>query len=120
MSIVLLNLGGVALIAAIVWWFWLAKPHARRATPGGAVEILVEGGAYQPAHIEASLGRPLTLRFTRKDPTPCAEKVIFSDFGVSRDLPVGEAEELVLLPDRRGTFEFTCQMGMYRGRLIVK
>ncbi len=118
---VLVNLGGVATIGLVVWWFWLAG--ARRGAVGEVgepPEIIVEDGVYTPARVEVALGQPVILRFLRKDPSPCAEKVIFSDLNVSSDLAVGKVQEVKLRPSERGEFEFTCQMGMYRGLLIVR
>lgn len=120
MSLILINLAGMFLIGSIIWWFWIAEVRARPIAETGAIEILVEGGTYQPARIEVPVGKPLTLRFVRKDPSPCAEKVLFDRLGISRDLTVGKPEEITLVPKQPGVFEFTCQMGMYRGRLIVK
>lgn len=117
---VLVNLLGVTAIVLIVWWFWLSKPKAvRRSEDQGAIEVVVEGGVYSPARIEVAVGRPLTLRFLRKDPTPCAEKVIFDGLGINRDLPIGQPQDIAVTPTARGEYEFTCQMGMYRGKLVV-
>ena len=121
MTVLLVNLVGLATIGLIVWWFWLAGPRQGAvAEASGPVEVIVEDGVYTPARIEVGLDEPVTLRFLRKDPSPCAEKVIFSELNVSRDLVVGKAQEIRLNPSRPGEFEFTCQMGMYRGLLVVK
>lgn len=114
----LMNVAGLVLIAFIVWWFWLAKPKLLRAG-SGVIEITVADGVYTPARIEVAAGKPITLRFLRKDPSPCAEKVLFDDFGISRDLPLNEPLEVTLTPVAPGEYEFTCQMRMYRGRLVV-
>ena len=115
---VIVNLIGLALIGAIIWWFWLAQTQSVKAA-SQPIDILVNDGVYQPAHIAATLGEPLTLRFLRKDPSPCAEKVIFADFDISADLPVNEYKDIVITPDKKGEFAFTCQMQMYRGTLMV-
>jgi plastocyanin domain-containing protein len=113
------NLAGLVLIGLIVWWFWLSKPKAQRAT-SRVVDVLVDGGVYTPARIEVTAGRPVTLRFLRKDPSPCAEKVLFDELGVSADLPLGEAVFVFLPPPKAGEYAFTCQMQMYRGTLVVR
>ena len=116
----LVNLAALALLAFIVWWFWLSKPGAQKIAVGDAIDIIVDGGVYSPARIEVSRGQPVVLRFIRRDASPCAEKVVFNDLDISLDLALGKPQELSLTPDRNGTFSFTCQMGMYRGLLVVQ
>ena len=115
----LFNFFALALIVAIVWWFWLSKPKPRQSGNNGTVEIIVENGVYTPSVIEAKKGTKLVLAFIRNDPSPCAEKVVFSDFDISHDLPLNQESSFELALDKAGVFEFTCQMGMYRGKLIV-
>jgi len=59
------------------------------------------------------------LRFIRKDVTPCSEWVIFHGLDISQTLAVNQPTDITIKPEQIGTFEFTCQMGMYRGQLIV-
>jgi len=120
MNEILVALGGLLIIAAIVWWFWLSIPRAVRGVINQVIEIRVEGGVYQPAAIEIPAGKPLTLRFLRIDVTPCAEKVVFSDLAISADLLLNRPHEITLPALQPGIHEFTCQMGMYRGKLIAK
>ena len=112
------NLGGLGLIVLIVWWFWLSHPKAAHAG-AGPIEIVVDNGVYTPARIEVPAGRPITLRFLRRDASPCAEKVLFDDLGVSADLPPGKPADVTLSPPP-GEHEFSCEMHMYRGRLVVR
>lgn len=118
MSSVLVNVAGLLLIGLIVWWFWLSQPKTSRAA-GDVIDVLVDGGVYSPARIEVAAGRPVKLRFLRKDPSPCAEKVLFDDLGIAADLPVGKPVELTVTPKTAGEYAFTCQMQMYRGTLVV-
>lgn len=113
------NIAGVTLIALIVWWFWLSHPRARRAQGWEIIDVLVDNGVYTPGRIEVSRNQTVTLRFLRKDPSPCAEKVLFDDFRIGRDLPLDRPVDITLTPERSGEFEFTCQMKMYRGTLVV-
>jgi plastocyanin domain-containing protein len=46
--------------------------------------------------------------------------VVFPDFDKSAKLPTGETVPIELLPQEAGEFEFSCQMGMFRGRLVVE
>lgn len=120
MTELVVTLGGLLAIALIVWWFWLSSPAATRAEGHHPLEIRVEGGAYQPAAITARAGQPLSLRFLRIDATPCAEKVVFAGLGISADLTLGHPVDVALPALPAGTHEFTCQMGMYRGKVIAQ
>lgn len=119
MSIVV-NLFGLALAAFIVWWFWISRGGSAVRSDGDTIGITVDGGVYTPSLIRVPAGKPVTLRFLRKDPSPCAEKVIFSGLDLSADLPVGEPYDLRIAPPKPGEYDFTCQMAMYRGKLVVE
>ncbi|UCE90399.1 MAG: cupredoxin domain-containing protein, partial [Pseudomonadota bacterium] len=99
---IFINLLGIALIAAIIWWFWLAKPVARRVQGVQPVEIVVADGTYTPARIEVQTGKSVTLRFVRKDPSPCAEKVILNELGKSDDLKVNQPVDVRITLAKRG------------------
>jgi plastocyanin domain-containing protein len=113
----LVNLAGLAAIAFFVWWFWLSRPRAVRAANSGPIEIVVANGVYTPSAVQVTAGVPVTLRFVRNDPSPCAEQVRFDALGVSAELPVGKPRDITVTPPAPGEYEFTCQMRMYRGVL---
>ena len=114
----IVNLIGLCVIVLIVWWFWIKKPQTLKAS-SNEIDIIVDNGVYNPARIEVKLGEPLKLTFLRKDPSPCAEKVIFDELGLSLDLPVNKKVSVSLKPEKAGEYSFTCQMKMYVGALIV-
>ena len=97
----------------------MSKPKAQRARTD-VIDILVEGGTYSPPRVEVEAGKEVTLRFLRKDASPCAEKVIFDELGINADLPMGQSTEIVVTPPEAGEYAFTCQMQMYRGSLVAK
>ncbi len=53
-------------------------------------------------------------------PALCSEMVVLADFNKSAQLPVGKTVPVEFLPNKPGEYEFACQMGMFRGRLIVE
>jgi len=116
-------LGGVVLIVGIAWFFWGPRKSGVRATVtmSGYQEamILVKGG-YTPDVIIVQHGKPVRFNFRREETAACSEMVIFNDFGKSAHLPTGETVPLEFLPEQHGEYEFTCQMGMLRGKLIVE
>lgn len=119
MSLVI-NLAGLALIAFIVWWFWLSQRAGQQARPTTEeATVVVDSGVYTPAVIHARAGKPLTLRFDRRDPSPCAEQVVFHGLDVSEFLELGKTTTVTLDNLPAGEYRFTCQMQMYQGRLLV-
>jgi plastocyanin domain-containing protein len=122
MDVLFVNLGGFALIGLIVWYFWLSKQTGTVAgiTSDGSQEafIVVKGG-YSPDTIRVTAGRPVRLVFNRQESDPCSERVVLDAFGVSADLPQGSNVPVVFTPTEAGTYEFACQMGMLRGRVVA-
>lgn len=114
---------GLVLIATIGWFFWGPRKSGIRAaiTTGGYQEamVLVKGG-YTPDVVVVQHGKPVRLNFRREESAACSEMVVFGDFGKSARLPEGETVPVEFLPDQPGEYEFTCQMGMFRGKLIVE
>lgn len=114
----IVNLIGFVLIALIIWWFLIAKPKAIVASQS-FIDIIVQNGMYNPSVIKTKANHPIKLCFLRKDNTPCAEYVIFNDFNINAKLPYNKKFVILIEPQKPGTYEFTCQMGMYRGTLII-
>jgi plastocyanin domain-containing protein len=119
----LITLGALAIIAAIATFFWGPRKGGVRIplTSSGYQEamVLVKGG-YTPDLIVVRHGKPVRLNFRREETAACSEMVILGDFGKSARLPEGEVVPLEFLPEQPGEHEFTCQMGMLRGRIIVE
>jgi len=122
MITVLVDIIGLGAIGAIVWYFWLSRRQGTAATVGaGGVQeafILVKGG-YSPDTVRVASGSPVRLMFNRQEADPCSERVVIDAFGVSADLPEGDTVPVEFTPTQPGEFEFACQMGMLRGKLIV-
>lgn len=114
-----INSIGALFIMAIVYWFWLWRPRATQQVSGGAIDIVVANGIYQPDLITVKRGATVTLNFRRDDPSPCAEQVIFHGLNISETLPIGKTKSIQLTPEKSGDYRFTCQMRMYQGSLKV-
>ena len=116
-------LGGLAAIGGIAVFFWGPRRGGFRApvSSSGYQEalVLVKGG-YTPDVIVVRHGKPVRLSFRREESAACSEMVVFGDFGKSARLPEGETVPVEFLPERPGEYEFTCQMGMFRGKLVVE
>ncbi len=120
---IIVTVGGIALSILIAWFFWFAPKGQTRATAaaGGVQEVAVTvKGGYTPDVIVVKAGQKLRLRFTRQESASCSEKVLFPDFNQNALLPEGQEVTLEFTPEKPGEYGFQCQMGMFRGKLIVE
>jgi len=120
---IVVNAVGVGLIAFIAWFFWMKKTVGVKAalTSGGYQEqmVLVKGG-YTPDVIVVERGKPVRLNFTRQESAACSEMVLLPAFNKSVKLPEGETVPVEFMPSEAGEYEFACQMGMFRGKIVVE
>ena len=122
MDKILVTVLGLSLCAFIVWFFWMKRGKGTRAEQAAGRQeamITVKGG-YTPDTIVVTHGRPVRLNFRREETAACSEMVLFPDFQKSARLPTGETVAIEFTPQKPGEYEFTCQMGMLRGKLIVE
>jgi len=115
----LINIAGFALIALIVWWFWLYKPKESELGENDLV-ITVENGTYSPSRIKVPTGEPVEIKFIRKDQSPCSETLLIPDLQISDTLPLNKLKTIQLPALAAGEYAFHCQMQMYRGLITVK
>ena len=121
--------GGIAGIALVNWWFFLAgRAPATAAAPAAAPgiadagvqeQVITVDGGYSPAVVQVKAGRRVRLVFDRKDTGGCSEEVVLPDFGVRKFLPTGKLTTIEVTPPAAGTYEFMCGMSMLRGTLIA-
>lgn len=114
--------GGVAAIAWVNWYFFLAPKGIVNAQVAGdgiqEMNITVEGG-YSPSSVRLTKGM-VRLIFDRREKSPCSEELVISEFGIRRFLKPFEKTVIEFVATRSGDFEFTCGMNMLRGRIQVE
>lgn len=111
------------LIGFIVWWFFgrHEKEAAVAQLTGGVqeIEVVVDGG-YAPSTVVLERGVPATLKFNRKDPSGCFNEVVFPDFGIREDLPVGDIHPIAIDASKPGEYQYSCGMNMFFGKVVVR
>lgn len=117
MDKIFVALTGIIGIIFTAWYFFGKKEEIREVQ--NSVDILVKGG-YNPSTIQVKKGKKTTINFLRTDENSCLEEVILSQFKVKRFLPLNTPVSVEINPDKSGTFDFSCGMGMFHGKLIVK
>ena len=118
---IIVNILGLALIAFIVWYFWLFRREGVQvAVVAGVQEVTIKvKGGYDPDVIVVKKGKPVRLNFLRQESAMCSEMVIFDKIQKSAKLPEGETVTIEFTPQQNGEIPFQCQMGMLRGKVIV-
>ena len=115
-------IAGVAAIAWVNWYFFVAKQRTVSASATGAtqeVEIAVKGG-YDPGVVRLKRGVPARLVFNRQETSPCSEEIVIPEFGVKKFLAPFQKTPVDIVPNKAGTFDITCGMSMLHGKLVVE
>jgi plastocyanin domain-containing protein len=92
---------------------------ARRAE-SGRFEIAVTEKGFEPTEIKVAAGRPITLVVTRETTKTCATELILKDYGINRELPLGQAVEITFTPEKPGKLRYACAMDMIAGTIVVE
>jgi plastocyanin domain-containing protein len=110
------------LIGMIAWFIWRPKKgesYAKAGPSGFQEESISVKNGYSPNRIIVQSGKPVRFNFIREEQNACSEIVIFPDFQKSATLPANKKVIIELPPMEDGKYEFTCQMGVYRGTIIA-
>jgi plastocyanin domain-containing protein len=120
-QIAVLVVGVTAIASVLVFFFGPRKGVSAAVGQSGVqeVKVTVKGG-YSPDLIVVKQGKPVRLNFYRDETASCSEEVVFSDFGIARQLPAFKTTAIEFTPDKTGEFTFTCGMNMIRGKLVVE
>ena len=76
-------------------------------------------GDFVPDLIVAHVGEPLRIVFRRQSGPSSTERVVFPTLGRSATLPLADDVPFEIVPAEPGEYEFTCQEGILRGRVLV-
>ena len=120
---ILVTVAGLAAAVGVAWFFWFKRTEGVRASTvsdGYQEQMILVKGGYTPDTVRVAAGRPVRLLFRREETAACSEQVVLADFGKSAPLPTGTVVPIEFMPGDPGEHEFTCQMGMLRGRIIVE
>jgi plastocyanin domain-containing protein len=120
---ILVTVIGIVAAIGVAWFFWFERREGVRASTvsdGYQEQMILVKGGYTPDTIRVTAGRPVRLLFRRDETAACSEQVVLSDFGKSALLPTGAVVPVEFMPKASGEHEFTCQMGMIRGRILVE
>ena len=113
--------GGIAVIAALAWYFFAPRTAVGAQLEGGrqVVDIVVRGG-YSPNLVRVEAGKPVRLRFDRQENSDCSARVVFPDLRRSASLAAFGTTTLDLDITEPGEYAWACGMNMLHGTLIAE
>ncbi len=101
-----------------IYWYFLRRKTIV-TTVDASVDILVDGG-YSPEVITIKKGKKVDIHFLRKDPSSCLEEVLIPEFNIKKYLPLNKITTITIEPENAGSFQFSCGMNMFHGKIIVE
>jgi plastocyanin domain-containing protein len=120
---ILVAIFGILLIVFVNWYFFFSKGEKVKASVKESgvqeIKVMVKGG-YDPDVIVVKKGIPVKIDFYRDETADCSEEIVFGDFGIRKSLPAYKTTSIEFTPEKEGEYQFTCGMGMMRGKLIVE
>ncbi|HMS22557.1 MAG TPA: cupredoxin domain-containing protein [Candidatus Levybacteria bacterium] len=119
MDKLLVAISSISGIAFTYWFFLMRKDGEAVVVKGNSLDITVEGG-YSPSVISIPKDKQTTINFIRRDPSSCLEEVVLPDFKIRKYLPLNKTTPIQITPTRSGTFEISCGMNMFHGKIIVQ
>ncbi|MES1178698.1 MAG: cupredoxin domain-containing protein [Myxococcales bacterium] len=84
------------------------------------IAVVADERGFTPAAVETQTGSKLTLRFTRTTDATCADKVVFPEAGITKDLPLKQAVDVIVPTDKARTLAFQCGMGMFKSAVVIR
>lgn len=99
------------------------KPSGGAATAAGPVsgtiDVKADENGFSPSTITLKKGEAATLRFKRTTEETCADKVVFPELKITKDLPVNQPVEIAIDTKEAKTLGFECGMGMYKSKVVI-
>ena len=97
-----------------------ASPKPVLAVGDQTIAITADERGFTPAAVETQHGSKLTLRFTRTTDATCADKVVFPEAHIEKDLPLKQPVEIEVPTKQAGTLNFQCGMGMFKSAVVIR
>ena len=97
----------------------MKKDEEAVVADANSIDIIVKGG-YSPEVVSIPKGKTTVINFIRKDSSSCLEEVVIPDFKIKTYLPLNKTTAIQITPKESGTFEISCGMNMFHGKIVVR
>ena len=81
--------------------------------------MAVNGYTFEPSSFTIQSGKPVRWIVDGTKAAGCTSSILFRQFGISSALQKGD-NIFEFTPTQKGTFTFTCGMGMVKGTMTVE
>ena len=85
----------------------------------GEIPITADEKGFSPSSVSVPKGSRATLVFTRTSDDTCADKVVFPDLHIEKDLPKNTPVKVDVPTDKEQRYTFQCGMGMFKSSVVV-
>ena len=95
-------------------------PHRVASSDTAQERVIVVRAGYHPDLVAVDAGASVRLTFRRDESDPCSDAVLLPELGRFAELPEGRSVSIdcgILEP---GEYEFSCERGNLRGRIVVR
>ncbi|MEO6599918.1 MAG: cupredoxin domain-containing protein [Polyangiaceae bacterium] len=84
------------------------------------IAVIADERGFTPGAVETRAGSKLTLRFTRTTDATCADRVVFPEAGIDKELPLRQPVDIKIPTDKARTLGFQCGMGMFKSSVVIR
>ena len=83
------------------------------------IQMAVDYSGFNPSTLRVKQGTPVRWVIDGQQVSGCTNRIVSKAFGINKPLVKGE-NIVTFTPSEKGTFQFSCGMGMVRGKIIVE
>jgi plastocyanin domain-containing protein len=99
--------------------FAACKGEPPKPAGSGEIPITADDKGFSPSSVTVQKGSKATLVFTRTSDKTCADKVVFPELKIEKDLPMNTPVKIDVPTDKEQKLTFQCGMAMYKSSVVV-
>jgi len=103
----------------LVSCLFACKADPPKPAGSGEIPVTADDKGFSPSSVTVQKGSKATLVFTRTSEKTCADKVVFPELKIEKDLPMNTAVKIDVPTDKEQKLTFQCGMGMYKSSVVV-
>lgn len=82
--------------------------------------VIADEKGFHPSSLELKKGGPGQVTFMRTSDKTCAKEIISKELDINKELPLNKAVTVDIPTDKDRTITFTCGMGMFESRMVIR